>query len=153
MVELSSVYYIYFHVHPKTQEVLYVGYGSYERAWNFKRFTSRSKEHAEELIALYNEGYTPNDWVVLQETNLLKEEAKYKETQLIDEYRPKYNVAKNKSIYKGSFSKDVRDFVFNLRSCGFSYNQISFLCGGQETTVAREGTKTMSFWRMLKDGT
>jgi len=152
MTGSSLVYYVYFHVHPETKELLYIGYGSYERAWNFKRFTSRSDKHSEELIELYDRGYTPQDWVVLHETKLEKKIAVELEKELIDKHRPRYNIASNKDIYKGTFSKEVRAFVETLRKLGYSYNTISYLCGGSDTTTARKNTKTMSFWRIINNG-
>ena len=51
-----QTYYVYLHQHPKTDEVVYVGMGQRDRAWNVH---VRQTEHSQWMEDLLKEGYNP----------------------------------------------------------------------------------------------
>ena len=66
--------YVYMHIHVDTGEVLYIGIGTGERAWEW-RSNKRSKEHNELLKQWLSAGYVPSDWVSIVYSNLSNEKA------------------------------------------------------------------------------
>lgn len=114
--------YVYFHVDPVTREILYIGHGTYDRAWIFKASTLRDKQHRTHLITLFNNGYSPFDWVKIKKRNLEKSEACKLEREMILKYNPKYN--KLKGI--GSIRKRGAIVLkaIQLRKMGLSYAEI-----------------------------
>ena len=76
-------YYVYLHVDPKTDEVLYVGKGCGGRAWDVTRNRGGSLEHMDYLISLCEEGYTPDDWVKIIHKNISEMEAFNKEKEYL----------------------------------------------------------------------
>ena len=67
----KDVHYVYCHKNPLTDEILYVGRGSGERAYHYKgRASGRSKVHTDLLVKLNHMGFVPHEWVVFLECNV-----------------------------------------------------------------------------------
>jgi hypothetical protein len=135
--------YVYLHTNIDTGEVIYVGVGTGERAWEW-RSNKRSKEHNELLRSYLEQGYAPNDWATVVKSNLSSEEAVQMETEFIKQYLPIYNKSKNPDYVSDKWKfNEVHKFAKSLREMGYSYSNIAFLLGGAGTR-----TNTMSAWRM-----
>jgi hypothetical protein len=119
-MELS---YVYLHIDPESGEILYVGIGINERAWVCSmRGSSRKPEHAKRLQSLFAKGYTMGDIVKIEATLLSRDQAKELETRLVNEYRPIYNVFKNRSVFKNTkFSLEQANKAKELHSQGTPY--------------------------------
>jgi hypothetical protein len=138
-------HYIYKHI--EGNEIVYIGVGKGARAFYSAQMGHRSPEHSFWLEENYNRGVIPVEFI---ETGLSKEEAYKREKLLISKYKPRFNKHHNP---KHNFTKrdpEVVLFAKQLRECGYSYTQISYLLGG-ESLVARENKKTMSIWRMINE--
>lgn len=135
--------YVYLHTCLITGQVLYVGVGTGERAWEW-RGNKRSKEHNELLRSWLQDGYIPSDWVSIVETNLTSKEATDLETKCIEQHKPIYNKLKNPNYISEQWKfSEVHGFAKLLREMGYSYSNIAYLVGGDGSK-----TKTMSAWRM-----
>jgi hypothetical protein len=135
--------YIYTHKDIHTGEIIYVGVGTGERAWEW-RSNKRSKDHNELLESYLKEGYVPTDWAEVHSKGLTTEDAYALETELISLHKPKFNKLKNDDYVspKWKFS-EVHHFAKLLQKQGYSYSNIAYLLGGNESK-----SHTMSAWRM-----
>ena len=70
-----DAYYVYKHIDPETNDVVYVGKGSGGRAWDVTRCRSQNKDHQEWMQSLCAKGYTPDEWVEICYKGLTEEEA------------------------------------------------------------------------------
>ena len=145
-----QTFYVYYHVHPDTGEIFYIGIGQFERAWNFKRFTSRGEEHATYCTELYSKGHTPEQWVKIVHRNLKKEDAVSLERDYIQKHKPQFNKIHNPDYKFSSKFDEVKEFAKELRSLGYSYTRIAYLLGG-ESLLSRKNKKAMSIWRMINE--
>lgn len=68
-------FYVYLHVDPRTNEVVYVGKGKYGRAWDVTRCRSLNKEHQEWMKELSSYGFVPSDWVIIYNKGMSEEAA------------------------------------------------------------------------------
>lgn len=131
----NKYYYVYKHIDPVTDELLYIGMGSKDRAWHYRVSMSRHKMHMAHLDNLTKAGYLPSDWVNIEQKNLTKEEAKILEKRLIQEYKPKFNyqdVGGNPRI-----NKDMKNKAQELKSQGIT---------GSKAAKAL-GVSIMTTWR------
>lgn len=145
-------YYWYQHVDPDSQEVVYVGYGSGGRAWQCGSSHSplRSKEHCKWADELLERGITPDEWVVIGDRGISKDEAKEIELQLIHELKPKFNMSIR---YPGlKFTAELYDIAVDLRNKGCSYKAIADEIGLSVMAVHRGLTgKSISLETALAD--
>lgn len=95
-MELPTDYqnYVYLHINPINNEVIYVGVGTKDRAWHYRVSMSRHKEHTKFLNYLTEQGHIPSDWVEVVERGLSKEDARLVEKRLISKYNPTFNTHK-----------------------------------------------------------
>lgn len=77
---MSNVYYVYKHIDPRTQEVVYIGKGRGGRAWDVTRSRAEYKEHQEWMTSLMEKGHTPDEWVVIVTKGLSEKEALLEES-------------------------------------------------------------------------
>ena len=117
-----SVYYVYYHVDPETNETVYVGHGRGPRAW-FTNEPFRSPLHAEYLGMLENTGYTADEWVVIAHKGLTKEEACKIEREEIKLLKPEYNKIQGAALLK--VTPEILQEAFELREQGWSYKKIA----------------------------
>jgi hypothetical protein len=95
-------YYVYTHVDPATNQVVYVGSGSDGRAWEYKSFERpnggggqrRNTHHAAYLRSLVSDRLTPDHWVRIVCSGLDLEAARRIEKVLIAELKPMFNNVK-----------------------------------------------------------
>ena len=73
--KLINKFYVYLHSDPRTGKVVYVGKGCGGRAWDVTRNRGKSSEHCDYLVSLCNEGFTPNDYVIILRRNMSEKEA------------------------------------------------------------------------------
>lgn len=132
----QEIYYIYFHVIPETEEIVYIGKGSRGRAWHCAESNSRGEEHAKWMTDLIFRGYTPDAWVRIIESGLSEEEALEKELVLIHNNKPIFNSKRNHSCKLDDY--DLKE-IKRLRELGYSYDSI-----GKEISVS-----TMTIYRAL----
>lgn len=117
----KGIYYIYAHIDPFTKEVIYIGRGTYERAWTYKWNASRDKEHRLYLEDLTKRGFIATEWVKILLRQLTRAEAVKAERIFITEYLPKYNKD------KGAGSRTDKRLIHwsrALRKQGLSYTEI-----------------------------
>lgn len=58
-------YYVYYHICPATNVIMYVGKGKHGRAWDVTRSRGTNKAHQDWMIGLSESGHIPQDWVVI----------------------------------------------------------------------------------------
>lgn len=139
----QNIYYIYFHVIPETEELVYIGKGSRGRAWHCAESNSRSEEHAKWMNDLILRGYTPDAWVRIVESSLTEEDALAKELQLIHEKRPIFN---SKRGHTCKLTSEDLNEIKRLRELGQSYDTISKEIGVSTMTIFRAfNNRTMNY--------
>lgn len=133
----TDYHYVYMHVDPNTDELLYVGHGSRGRAWTHgsKHSVLRSQEHLQRLDALTEQGFIPSDWVVIVERNLSKKTASEIEQRIIRDRNPLFNKPQGVSNLKMTMSKLIE--AKSLRDEGLTYEQIGKKVGVSTMTVYR----------------
>lgn len=135
--------YVYLHFDIDDGSIVYVGVGTGERAWEW-RSNKRSTPHNNLLEYYLEQGYVPSDWVSIVEASLTNEEALKLETELIEQYKPKFNKLKNNDYVSPRWKfSEVHEFAKSLKKQGYSYSNIAYLLGGNESK-----SHTMSAWRM-----
>jgi hypothetical protein len=134
--ELPSVYYVYSHVDPETEELIYIGKGSRGRAWHCAETNSRGVGHAAHLDSLILKGYTPDSWVHIIESALTNEQAFALESELLwaREQFPKYNSPRD---FACKLSKEIIQTAKNLRDEGKYYSEIAKILGFSTMTIYR----------------
>lgn len=115
-------YYVYAHIDPNTQEIIYIGYGSGHRAWTFNALVFRQEIHMAYLRELIYKGFLPSEWVVIKERLLSKEDAMLKEKELIQLYKPIFNIQKGLGSMTDNNKKQQAK---QLRSDGLSFSEIA----------------------------
>lgn len=92
------MYYVYKHVDPITEEIVYIGYGSRDRAWKFPPLSpnfpsaNRQPNHIAWMEEKTKEGFIPADWVKIVEKFEYRDLARELESSLIKKIQPKYNL-------------------------------------------------------------
>lgn len=132
--------YVYLHRHPQTKQVFYVGHGTLERAWivrHGKGGAGRSKEHADYLIQLMDEGYYPHDWVEIVQGRLTKSQACCIEQDLIRQHKTLFN--KPQGLSQLRMTSEMFQVAKSLREKGHSYKDVG----------ASIGFSTMGVYRSL----
>lgn len=139
----DKIYYVYQHVEPVTDQLMYIGHGCRERAWacrpgRGKTYSGghRKPEHADWCLELMQSGCTPDDWVQIVKQGLTKDEAKILEYELINEHRPIFNYQIGDNF---KLSQEQRNTAFEMRETGLYYNKIA----------ENLGVSTMTIWRYL----
>ena len=124
-------YYVYSHLDPVTKEVVYVGSGQFDRAWNVRR-NQRREEHVSWLESIYDSGYTLSDVVVIEDNNLSKEDSYIIESELIKTLKPKFNALLNPEHWHigRRQPREVAEFAKTLHEMGYGYIRIAQLLGG-----------------------
>lgn len=129
----SNSFYIYTHVDPRDNVLKYIGIGQYDRAWNVRR-NQRKESHVQWLEALYEEGYTLSDVVVITEKGLTKEQALEKELDYIKTLKPEYNELGNPDHWQRGRKQTEETSIFAkaLHEMGYGYQRIAHLMGGNK---------------------
>jgi len=138
-------YYVYQHADPETGEILYIGKGSYERAW-LCRGNNRDPKYTKYLNQFLDNGYTLFDIVTILHKGLTNKEAEELETKLIQKIQPIFNKQQTKKwSYPKKFSKEVVSMVKALKQMGYGSQNTAWLMGGDKTKNA------MTMWRMANE--
>ncbi len=133
----NNYYYVYWHIDPNTDEVVYIGHGCKGRAWTHgsRKTALRSQEHLDWLEEKNNQNFLPTDFVFILLKNLTKNEACAEEQNLIRTYNPRFNKPLGKSLLK--INSEDFELIQELRSNGLSYKKISEETGFSTMTVFR----------------
>jgi len=135
-------YYVYQHIDPETGELLYIGMGSYERAW-LCRGSNRKKNHQERLNELFALGHTMQDVVSIMANGLSKEAALSLELTKIEKFKPRFNNLSNPDWkYPSKFADEVVTMIKALAKMGYGPQNTAFLLGGDKKKNA------MTIWRL-----
>lgn len=126
-------HYVYTHRVPETEEVIYVGMGTSNRAW-LMGSGHRNPDHKEYLLELLKEGYLPYDWVRIEVRSCSKQEARDIEVSLIKKYDPYFNSQKGIGSY---VNQEQKEQVKQLKSQGKLNTEISKILGISLMTVWR----------------
>lgn len=133
------MYYLYRHVSPEDETVVYVGVGTKDRAWQYQ---NRQPDHKNWLDQLFEQGFTLDAIVQIDETSLSKEQALEIELGRINDLKPTYN----RNFRRNGVCK-LDEMSFERAKCmredGFTYKSIA-----EELRVA-----TMTIHRALTGGT
>ena len=137
-------YYIYQHVDPETNEIVYVGQGKKHRAWvmgtmrnhkiNNLQYGHRNRDHNNWMEGLIDKGYLPCDWVKIYSKQQSKEDSSINEINLIKQLNPKYNI-NHTDNYR---NPPLIDIAKGWRYLGLSFSDI-----GKMMKVS-----TMKAWRL-----
>jgi len=133
----AFIHYVYQHVDPRTDEIIYVGHGSRGRAWTHgsKHTVLRSQEHLDHLESMTQEGFVPSDWVQILHSGLNKPEACVIEQDLIRKIKPRYNKPQGISALK--ITPEQYQLAQELREYGKYYHEIAYEIGVSTMTVYR----------------
>ena len=144
-------YYVYEHYNPYSNETVYIGHGSKERAWLIggDKSASRSPDHHQWITSLLENGFTPDQWVRVLQRDLTKKEACSLEGMLIVESvnKPRFNklhvTGANywSRLRLTSWSSEQLNEARTLREQGMSYERIA----------KQIGRSTMRVWRALNE--
>jgi hypothetical protein len=138
-------YYVYQHVDPETGEILYIGKGSFERAW-LCRANNRNPEYTKHLNSFLTNGYTLQDIVTVLHKGLTNKEAEKLESELIEKIQPLFNKQQTKKwAYPKKFSNEIVSMVKSLKQMGYGPQNIAWLMGGDKKNNA------MSMWRIINE--
>ena len=118
----NSVYYVYLHVDPITDEIMYVGHGYKDRAW-ICGSTTRSQEHQDWYMNLVNDGYLPTDIVEIIHTGKTKPEACVLEQEYIRKIKTPFNKPQGLSVLK--MDQELLAKAQELREEGKFYREIA----------------------------
>ena len=118
-------YYVYFHQHPETGKVFYIGHGCNDRAWMFSINMTRHTTHREYLYNLVSLGFIPNDWVFIVKKGLSKEDAITEEKRLIEIHKPEFNYVNNPDYTR--IPKDKVEYAKELKEQGIVGTQAAKL--------------------------
>ena len=133
---------MYQHIDPETGELLYIGMGSYERAW-LCRGSNRKKNHQERLNELFALGHTMQDVVSIMANGLSKEAALSLELTKIEKFKPRFNNLSNPDWkYPSKFADEVVTMIKALAKMGYGPQNTAFLLGGDKKKNA------MTIWRL-----
>ena len=131
------IYYVYKHVDPRTDDLIYIGHGCRGRAWihGSKKTCLRSQEHLDHLEDMTSDGFIPSEWVKIEIQGLSKSDACQLEQELIRDLNPRYNKPQGKHLLKLT----PEDYLLckELRETGMYYNQIADEVGVSTMTVYR----------------
>jgi hypothetical protein len=131
------IYYVYKHIDPRNDELIYIGHGCRGRAWihGSKKTCLRSQAHLNHLDSMTQDGFIPSDWVSIVVQGVSKKDACALEQELIRELNPTYNKPQGRHLLK--LSPEQYDICQNLRDEGWFYHQIATEVGVSTMTVYR----------------
>lgn len=133
--------YVYAHVDPITNVIMYIGHGQGARAYTFKSvqingtYSHRNKEHSEYLEGLYEQCYLPHEWTEFLFRNLSKKTAAKLERELIELHKPIYNQTCAPKLRK--LSDDQIKEAIKLRKEGWYYSKLAEHFGVAAMTIHR----------------
>lgn len=148
--EVRNNYYVYEHIDPQDNQVIYVGRGSGSRAWMYVH-PFRAEEHSDFLSALVAEGYLPCDWVEIIFRNLTLEESVLKEKELLGLGRPMFNKIQGASTLK--ITPEILEQAQKFRELGLSYKAIGEQLNLSTMTVHRAMAGKSPALEALRAGT
>jgi hypothetical protein len=133
----TFIYYVYIHVDPRDDQLLYIGHGCRSRAWIHGSGGTqlRSSEHLGHLESMTNDGFIASDWVEIIYQGLDKSSACKIEQRLIRELKPRYN--KPQGLQNLKVDQGLFDRFLSLREEGLSYKEIGEVTGVSTMTVYR----------------
>lgn len=131
------IYYVYKHVDPRTDELLYIGHGCRGRAWTHGSDKSvlRSQEHLAHLESMIFDGFIPTDWVYIIHSGITKSDACSLEQEYIRSSQPTYNKPQGKHLLKLTPEQFV--MCQTMREDGAFYHVIADEIGVSTMTVYR----------------
>lgn len=138
---MADTCYVYKHVDPTTEQLLYVGKGTGQRAWACTggyadaRYGNRSKAHSAHLKALMSRGYLPCDWVQIVQRGLSASAAFKLETELIGSLKPRFNSVMGMKNLKLSLNQIK--LARELRAKGMAYAAVASAIDTSTMTVYR----------------
>ena len=142
------IYYVYSHVDPRTDEIIYVGHGCRGRAWihGSKKTCLRSQEHLNHLESLTQDGFVATDWVVILAQGMDKKSAAQLERTMIEDLEPTYNKRQGEKIMK--VTADMLTEMESLRHSPFKDGGLSY-----KLIADVVGVSTMTAYRALTGAT
>jgi hypothetical protein len=108
-------YYVYQHIDPDTQQVVYIGKGCGGRAWDVTRCRSQNKDHQDWMVSLCQKGFVPSDWVIICHKNLSEAESFLKETEWFHlNGQPKFNRTSGEKNHQSKLTDSQAREIFTL---------------------------------------
>jgi hypothetical protein len=116
---MSNIFYVYKHVDPLYNMVVYIGKGCHGRAWDVTRCRNEHKEHQSWMKELCTLGYTPDDWVEIVQKGMSEKEALDLEHKLINTFGcPVYNRQSGEKQHQAKLSNQQAIEVYTLAKEG-----------------------------------
>lgn len=131
------IHYVYKHIDPRTDELIYIGHGCRGRAWTHgsDKTVLRSQKHLAHLEAMTQDGFVASDWVHIVVTGLDKTSACKQEQELIRDLKPTYNKPQGKKALK--LTPEQYALCGQMRKDGLYYHQIADEMGVSTMTIYR----------------
>ena len=133
----QQVYYVYFHTDPDTQEVMYIGFGTGERAWIGRCNNRNNSEHVEWLASQQAKLRTPDEYVSIEFKSFDKNEALAKERELIEDLAPKFNYTGKWEWCMVLNEEQLKSARYLRDETGLSYKAIATEIGVSTMTIYR----------------
>lgn len=137
LLPTDYIYYVYKHIDPRTDELIYIGHGCRGRAWTHGSDKSvlRSQEHLAHLESMTADGFHAGDWVHIMYSVLPKSDACKVEQEYIRDYHPTYNKPQGKANLK--LTPEQFTLCQEMRNEGMFYHSIAEEIGVSTMTVYR----------------
>jgi hypothetical protein len=148
---LTEIYYVYIHVDPITQEIVYIGKGVGGRAWDVTRARGEHKEHQQWMKDLMENGFIPSDWVRIERRQLTEKEALKFETELRHSIGiTKFNRQSGERQHRSKMTNEQALKAFELVKEGKTHKEIAEMYGVSRTAISM--LLTGKQWRAVTAG-
>ena len=129
-------FYVYYHVDPRTNQIVYIGMGSGGRAWCCSPSDHSDENHSNWIKELLNIGYTPDEFVQVIRSGLERKDALIIESRMIKRWRPVYN--RLGLVIYTLLTEDQQNNIIELREIDkLPYSKIAEKIGSSTMTVQR----------------
>ena len=130
-------FYVYLHVDPLTQEVVYVGKGKNGRAWDVTRCRNSHKEHQEWMLELTYKGFIPTDWVSIISKNLTENEAFSEEKKYLYENGTlRFNRQSGERQHQAKMTNEQALEAFSLVKAGWKHKDVAAKFGVSRAAIS-----------------
>ena len=134
---LPTQFYVYLHVDPSTNEVVYVGKGTNGRAWDVTRCRTENSEHQDWMLELCSIGHTPDEWVVILEKGLSEVAAFKLEKEYFHTHgRPRFNRTGGEKNHQSKLTDQQARDAYLLCHMGMRQKDVAEEFGVSRTAIS-----------------
>ena len=147
----TDVFYVYLHIDPINQNIVYVGKGKNGRAWDVTRCRNQHPEHQKWMIGLTKQGYIPEDWVKIIDKNLSEELAYSKEKEYLHSFGcPVYNRQSGEKQHQAKLRNIDAIDIYLAANIGLSHKELAKIYSVSRSTISMIASKRQ--WKAILAG-